>query len=89
MKTSISLVFNLVQIFISTSSRHEHLALHDPDCEDFAFASAHKDPAVKRSFANVGFKRVLAKYIPFLVTLLKFYNRVDEADLAALESALD
>jgi len=71
MKTSISVVFNLVQIYISNSSKHEqNLDLNDQEYDEYNFSNSQKDNNIKRTLSS-SFKTIIVKYIPFLVTVLK------------------
>lgn len=74
MKTSISVVFNLVQIYIANKARNENDNESDTSKDD---EYADKDKLPMREL-NSSFLKIIVKYIPFLVSILRQFNQVDD-----------
>lgn len=75
MKTSISVVFNLVQIYISNKARTENNDNESDNSKDDEYGD--KDKLPQREL-NSSFLKIIVKYIPFLVSILRQFNQVDD-----------
>eukprot|EP00801_Mesodinium_rubrum_P000724 Mrub_00724.p1 GENE.Mrub_00724~~Mrub_00724.p1 ORF type:complete len:569 (-),score=103.49 Mrub_00724:40-1746(-) len=82
MKTSVSVVFNLVQIYISNKSRNEN---NDADSDNSKEDEEEKDKMTKE--LKNDFLNIIVKYIPFLVSILRQFQTVDEDYLSTLEDS--
>lgn len=83
MKTSISVVFNLVQIYISNKSRNEN---NDNESDNSKDEDEEKEKLTQRELKNE-FLNIIIKYIPFLVSILRQFYEVDEDYLSTLEDS--